>query len=192
MWKEIKNKLSSTESVVSLVLGIVIVLVAGALLFNVVKNKSMSGKSVLQALTGQTSTSETPTGENTAGSMTLPAKYTVKEGDDLCSIAVAYYKSGYNWTVIAAENKLVDPNLLVAGQELTIPKADPIMPEGSVNGEGTQTLKGDSYTVAKGDSLWDISCRAYADCYKWVDIAKANNLAHPSWIEVGQELKLPR
>ena len=66
------------------------------------------------------------------------------------------------------------------------------MTEGSVNGDGIQTLKGDSYTVAKGDTLWDISCRAYADCFKYVEIAKTNNLVNPGIIEVGQELKLPR
>lgn len=192
MWKEIKKKLNNTESVVSLVLGVVIVLVAGALLFNVVKNKTRSGKSVLQTLTDQTSTSESTTGENATGSMTIPAKYTVKEGDNLWSIAVAYYKSGYNWPAIAAENKLVDPNLLLVGLELTIPKTDPIIPEGNVNGNGAQTIKGDTYVVAKGDTLWDISCRAYADCYKWVEIAKANNLTNPGLIEVGQEFKLPR
>jgi nucleoid-associated protein YgaU len=55
-------------------------------------------------------------------------------------------------------------------------------------------IDGDTYTVAKGDSLWKISVRAYADGYKWTEVAKANNISilNSDRIEVGMELKLPR
>lgn len=47
------------------------------------------------------------------------------------------------------------------------------------------------HTVAKGESLWKIAQNYYGDGYKWVEIAKANNLKDAGKIEVGQELTLP-
>lgn len=49
-----------------------------------------------------------------------------------------------------------------------------------------------SYTVQKGDSLWSIAVKEYNDGYKWVEIARANKLAHPDFIHVGNVLTLPR
>lgn len=48
------------------------------------------------------------------------------------------------------------------------------------------------YTVKKGDSLWAIALRLYGDGFRWVDIAKANNLTHPYLIRVGAILKVPK
>ncbi|MBI5465057.1 LysM peptidoglycan-binding domain-containing protein, partial [Candidatus Gottesmanbacteria bacterium] len=105
-----------------------------------------------------------------------------------------YYKSGYNWVTLAKTNNLANPDILNVDQELTVPKADPIYPVGSLNGDGisTEAITASKYKVVKGDDLWTISCRAYADCYKWTEIAKANNLSNPDVIEVDQELSLPR
>lgn len=56
----------------------------------------------------------------------------------------------------------------------------------STNTEATQ-----KHVVAKGESLWKIAESFYGDGYKWVEIAKANNIETPNSIEVGQELSLP-
>jgi len=53
-------------------------------------------------------------------------------------------------------------------------------------------ITGDKYVVVAGDSLWTIAIRAYGDGYKWVDIAKANELANPDIIHAGNEFTLPR
>ena len=55
-----------------------------------------------------------------------------------------------------------------------------------------ERIEGTSYTVVHGDSLWKIAERAYGDGYKWVEIAKANNLLHPGIIHSGNTLTLPR
>lgn len=47
------------------------------------------------------------------------------------------------------------------------------------------------YIVAAGDNLWMIAQTVYGDGYKWVDIAKANNLADPGDIHVGDKLVTP-
>ena len=53
-------------------------------------------------------------------------------------------------------------------------------------------ITGSTYTVVKGDYLWTIAVRAYGDGYKWVEIAKANNLNQSRFNFSGNVLKLPR
>jgi hypothetical protein len=49
--------------------------------------------------------------------------YTVKHGDTLYGIALHYYGQGKHWTVLyqANRSKISDPNLIYAGQVLTVP-----------------------------------------------------------------------
>jgi nucleoid-associated protein YgaU len=54
------------------------------------------------------------------------------------------------------------------------------------------TISGTTYTVKHGDSLWGIAVRAYGDGYKWVDIARANNLQNPDVIHSGNVFTLPQ
>jgi nucleoid-associated protein YgaU len=49
-----------------------------------------------------------------------------------------------------------------------------------------------TYTVRAGDNLWDISETVYDNGYKWVEIAKLNNLKNPGQIEIGDKLNLPK
>lgn len=46
------------------------------------------------------------------------------------------------------------------------------------------------YKVKKGDNLWDISVKIYGNGYKWVGLAKRNNLVNANFLAVGQELNL--
>lgn len=48
--------------------------------------------------------------------------YTVVRGDCLWKIAVRAYGDGYKWVEISKANKLVDPNLIHAGNVLTLPR----------------------------------------------------------------------
>jgi len=118
--------------------------------------------------------------------------YVVQEGDNLWKIADAYYSSGYNWVDIAAENNIESPYVIVSGQELNIPESEAKVAAAETNSDQVGTISGDNYTVEKGDNLWDIAVRAYGDGYKWTDIAKENDLLHPSIIHPGNELTLPR
>lgn len=129
----------------------------------------------------------------------LPEKVTVEKGQHLWAIATKYYGSGYNYVDIAKANNLSNASALEVGQELVLPKVavkevgvaatTTTAPEKT---EIANKIEGDSYTVVKGDHLWSIALRAYGDGYKWVEIAKTNNIAHPNYIEVGQVLKLNR
>jgi nucleoid-associated protein YgaU len=141
--------------------------------------------------------------------------YTVAEGDTLWKIAEAHYKSGYNWVDIASANNLNVPGAIHKGDKLILPKVEPkittvsltpapkivaaaqISPaappaNSTVTTNTTNKITGPSYTVAKGDSLWNIAVRAYGDGYQWVKIANANSLTNPGMIYSGNVLKIPR
>jgi nucleoid-associated protein YgaU len=49
-------------------------------------------------------------------------KYTVQKGDTLWSVAVKAYGDGYKWVTIAKANKLVNPNVIHAGNVLVLPR----------------------------------------------------------------------
>ncbi len=53
-------------------------------------------------------------------------------------------------------------------------------------------LAADEVKVVVNDSLWKIAEREYGDGFKWVEIAKLNNINNPDLIESGQILKLPQ
>lgn len=68
---------------------------------------------------------------------------------------------------------------------------------GAENGNNSAITKGGPnvdadgyYTVQKGDTLSDISQRAYGDMNKYQDIAKGNNISNPDVINEGQRIKL--
>jgi len=104
--------------------------------------------------------------------------YTVQPGDTLYSIA-----RRFNTTpeALAQLNNLVNPDILVIGQILSIPGA----------GQGTQpssTQGSTVYTVQVGDTMFSIAQRFHTT----VDaIARANNIYNPWFIYVGQQLVIP-
>ena len=171
------------ESYTSLFLGAVVVVVALVLVFSFLRGKSNQTQQT-------TSTSVTPE-EQIVNGKVVPKNYTVKEGEDLWHIAQNLYGSGYNWVDLAQGNNLINPSVITVGAKLTIPN---VKAKTATSDEVMQanSIKGTSYTVASGDYLWDIALRAYGDGFKWVEIAKANNLANPNLVHPGNVLKLPR
>lgn len=209
-----KNKLKSilkflnfNESSISTFLGMLVVITVVLLIFNYVKQSKTESQISQEAATQEsTNVSDMTEEANQQGNVApkdLPKEYEVKENDNLWTIAQANYGSGYNWVDIAKENELANPNILLAGQKLKLPKvevktvdsknqatADSEVIEGKVNTE--KAIIGDSYQVVKGDNLWTIAVRAYQDGYKWPDLAKANNLSNPDFVQEGQKLIIPR
>ena len=87
------------------------------------------------------------------------------------------------------------PATPVVTLEPTTETASPVptiaQPEPTIE-EQVSPIIGDNYTVVRGDNLWEIAERAYGDGFRWVDIAEANDLVHPSLIHAGNVLVLPR
>ena len=181
MWKTLKENFETPDSYVSLALGLAVVLVVGMITFNYFKAKIQPG-----------TTESEQKAQTTQEVTTLPAKYSVAEGDTLWSIAEKYYKSGYNWVDVQKANDLTNPDLIETGQALIIPDAKPItVPAGAVSSASTGTTEKKQYTVIRGDDLWSIAIKVYNDGYKWTDIAKANNLTNPDVIHAGNVLMVP-
>lgn len=213
---KIQTDLEKNQSYLNLILGALIVIVLGVLVFNYF-NKP-----------GQDSGDLGPSAQmvDEQGDVTregLPGKYTVKEGDTLFLVAQKYYDDGNLYIEIMRENNLVG-DAIETGQELNIPKLESAeqspSPEASATPEPSpsaepeasiipapagekgaemsqQTLwgepiTGDSYTVVKGDWLSKIAGRAYGDIMLYQKIAQANNISDPNTIEVGMVLKIPR
>ena len=55
----------------------------------------------------------------------------------------------------------------------------------------TPKPSGRYYTVVKGDTLWAIAKRYYGDGNRYPEIARANNIANPNIIHIGQKLLIP-
>lgn len=121
--------------------------------------------------------------------------YVVQAGDTLFRIA-----QRFNTTVdeLAALNGIANPALIFVGQELTLtgtPAATPTpTPEASPTPESTATPTppppppGDSYTVQPGDTLFRIAARFDTTV---ADLVALNNIANPSLIFWGTQLRLP-
>ena len=130
--------------------------------------------------------------ESGQGAVSTEAKtHFVEKGETLWSIAEKYYGSGYNWVDISESNKLANSNLIEEGKELFIPNVESKVSTTSLV-EPDKAINGESYTVEKGDNLWNIAVRAYGDGYKWVEISRENNLQNPNLIFAGNTLSLPR
>ena len=108
----IESDIKTNQSTLSLVLGALIILVVGVLIFNYFnKNKD--------ANLGPSQTTE-----GDVAPEALPGKYTVKEGDTLFLIAESYYKDGYKYSEIAKTNNLANADAIEVGQVLEIPKLE--------------------------------------------------------------------
>lgn len=207
---KIENDLKSNQSKLSLVLGALIVLVVGVLVFNYF-NKDQKDLGPAQ----QTEQQEL---EADVAPENLPGKYTVKDGDTLFLIAEKYYSDGEKFDLIAQANNLSNVNLIEAGQVIEIPKIPETevalsSPEPSPSPDVSETevatetelgtggadttiwgpkIEGDKYTVVEGDWLSKIAARAYGDIFAYEKIAQANNISNPDYIVPGQVLTIPR
>lgn len=191
-----RYNINLSESTVSTILGVVVVLVIGLLVYNYFRINQQSNVTPGEVSTSADENKESGDLTTPGMSVALPTTHTVSVGENLWTIAEKYYASGYNFVDIAAVNRLTNKNLLMVGQKLTIPKVEvrkPLAMSGKIYPAVIDNkIDGNSYAVQKGDSLWTIALRSYGDGFKWVEIAKANKLAQPDWIHSGNVLVLPR
>lgn len=188
--KNFLKKIKLNESAISMVLGALVIIVVGVLIFNYFKG--VGKKETGQIAQNQTEEVVLVEEEGKIVPQGLPTTYKIEEGDNLWKIAEKFYTSGYNWVDIANANNLTNVDLLFVGKELTIPKTEIKEPTMAVAEQTDPAITGNQYTVLKGDNLWGIALRAYGDGYQWVKIASENNLVNPNLIHPGNVLTLPR
>jgi len=204
--KAILKTLKLHESTISMLLGALVIVVAGIIIINYISSKKGETVPPIEI-------EEVQEG---------PKTHVVQEGEDLWKISEKYYGTGFKWSKIAEANNISDPNQIKAGQTLTIPplldseiaqaqptgitltptvteteekiketvtsSPTPVLPEEK---EEKPLTSVNEHTVSKGESLWKIAEKYYKSGYNWIDIAKANNLKNPNYIEVGQKLTIP-
>jgi nucleoid-associated protein YgaU len=179
--KKFLKTLRLNESNISMVLGALVIVIVGVLIVNYFKDQK--SQTLPEALT-------------TSNVVEVGKPHAVVKGETLWSIAEDAYGSGYNWTDVKLANNLKAETIEV-GQKLEIPDVAAKKPTSTTKVAAaspvvTTSIATSSYTVVKGDTLWDISVRAYGDGYKWSQIAKANKLTNPNLIHPGNVLSLPR
>jgi beta-lactamase class A len=103
--------------------------------------------------------------------------YLIQPGDTLLAIAAT---SGVALDKLVNWNDIKDPNLIIAGQTLSL--------TGSAQTTGQNQTSSDQYTVKAGDTLWDIAQSSGVN----IDaLTQLNALTNADQITVGQVLRLP-
>jgi nucleoid-associated protein YgaU len=195
-----------SESYTSLILGAIAVLIVAILIIAFVKgNNRMQTSSIsdIAKVSQQINNNPSPSPVKATSST-----YTVSAGDNLWKISKNFYGDGFKWVEIAKANNLQNPRKIRVGDKLTLPKINRTeniatktetqkpteVPTQKSTTEivRTNSIIGNTYIVVRGDNLWNISVRAYGDGFKWVEIAKANNLQNPRIIHAGNKLMIPR
>jgi nucleoid-associated protein YgaU len=175
--KDILKKFKLNEDIFNNILGLLAVLLVVYLVWGYFKNinrEQTSSANIEATASAQMLNLDKITKND------LPTTYEVQAGDSLWKIAESVYGSGYEWTKVyeANKEKIVNPNLLLVGTDVTLPKLE------------TSTESTTEYTVVTGDSLWNISTKLCGNGFGWTQIAADNHLVNPGIIHKGNVLRV--
>lgn len=181
------------ENYLSIALGLLVLLVAVSIVFRA--NDSMTQKK-----------------SEEAAEKTTETEYVVKKGESVSSIARDQLGSMDYTEEIVKANKLENPEKIEVGQKLILPDVTSetsgksqgtpapttVAAKGDLNGAGVTTtapgakITGNTYTVQKGDTLFNITVRAYNNSRMMWTIMKVNHIRNSNYIQAGMTLTLPR
>ncbi|MBI5358335.1 LysM peptidoglycan-binding domain-containing protein [Candidatus Amesbacteria bacterium] len=119
--KKFKLNFSLNEQTMSMILGAVVVLLVGGLLFNYLK--TAKNPSVTDQANVSSSATESANLTTETKTVAVGTEYVVKPGDSLWKIAAEQTGSGYNWVKLYQLNKSVvgqNPNLIYPGQKFVL------------------------------------------------------------------------
>jgi len=121
-----------------------------------------------------------PTGGSTGAPSSSSGVHIVRRGENLFRIALRY---GMTVQALAVANGIVNSHRVYTGQRLVIPG------HGTVPSPPAQPVpSGRTYVVRRGDTLSAIALRYGVSTWA---LARANSIRNPSFIYVGQVLRIP-
>ena len=217
--KSILKSLKLNESNISMILGGIVIVVVGLLVVNYFKGID-TGKtlpaietedlSITLPATHQVAQGEDlwkisekyyKTGYNwidIATENNLKAPYTIEVGQtlnipDVESKLLAKDEDTDVNIIEEQENPTAVIDIQDKSDDLDIKQLDKLTDTSTDNAiQEENEISSSTYTVVRGDNLWDISVKAYGDGYKWVEIAEANDLVNPGIIHAGNVFIIPR
>jgi nucleoid-associated protein YgaU len=196
--KQVLKYIKFNENMISAILGVLVIMFAGALIFNYVRTNDWNSWREL------TKVSEEVDNQDEQDTDDDKSLYTVQAGDHLWKIAEKVYGSGYNYVDIVEANDLTT-TVLTAGQKLILPTVDSrevttsdeallstntdVVTDATVAGTSTDG----EYVTERGDSYWKIAESRLGDGYRWVEIHELNKsiFPDPNIIHAGVKIALP-
>ncbi len=181
--KETLKTIKSSESLISAILGVSVVLLVALLAFNYFKIKPQPRLTNESAATVAAELSS-PEIDSTLSPIPTPLEPTL--------IAQIPESLPTLEPVPTIEIKpTIAPTIAVSATPMPTLALSPSMtPEPTVMPQKASD-RAQTYTVKSGDSLWTIAQEVYGDGNSWRSIATANNLSNPQFIHVGNEFTLP-
>lgn len=219
--QKILKSLKLNESTISMVLGALVIIVIGWLTVNYFKSTD-SGTTFPEGTSTELANKELPTSHIVSAGESLwtiseeyyGTGYNWVDIKDANGLASGEISEGDELTIPDVEPKMPEGTQMAEASPTVEPTIEPVStPEPTleptaepqeeeqvemedkdtvVTNEIDNAIEGNSYTVVHGDTLWDISVRAYGTGYKWVDIAAANDLVNPNLIHAGNQFVIPR
>lgn len=184
----IKKYFKSTEEIVSMFLGLIIVVVVSGMIFNFIQKRK--GNITIPGVSDISISKEDLINQ---GNMSIDENsFIVRADDSLWKIAEEKYNDGFAWTEIAKANNLTRPYHIEIGQILVLPKIDK-KEVVAIGSDTVSTITVGEYKVLRNDNLWKIAVRSYGDGYQWVKIWQENKskLRDPNKLEIGMVLTIP-
>lgn len=181
--KETLKTIKSSESLISAILGVSVVLLVALLAFNYFKIKPQPRLTSESAAT-------------VAAELSLPeVDYSLSPVPTLLEptlIAQIPDSLPTLEPVPTIEIKpTIAPTIAVSATPMpTLTPSPSMTPEPTVMPQKASD-RAQTYTVKAGDSLWSIAQEVYGDGNSWRSIATVNNLSNPKFIHVGNEFTLP-
>jgi LysM repeat protein len=146
-----------------------------------------AGQTLVIPAPGQTTAAPAPDAAP-AVAPAVTATHVVTRGESLASIAAQY---GMTVDQLAALNNISNPNMIYAGQVLTVNtavSAAPAVPPPAAPPAPAASTASTTHVVQPGEHLSSIA-RQYG--VSWLALAQANNITDPNRVLVGQTLIIP-
>ena len=117
--------------------------------------------------------------------------YTVKDGDELGTIALRHLGKSSRWPLIVAANPNIDdPDRLQVGMKLRLPDVA-VEKQTSSRNKAVATGAYRAYKVRKGDSFEKISRKFFGSTTRVSELRAMNPNVRDEYMRIGKEIKIP-